>query len=251
MTAKSKKSDRLWWPKYIGDYSRKTGHLSMAGHGAFNLLLDHYYQSETPLPLEWVQLHRICRAVAPEEQGIVQAVVQEFFRETEAGWVNDRADQEIFKKKDISDKRRDAQAERERQRLERQACKEFDKKNKLGKYQEVPPAEMGDFDPANDGAKDSANGVHLHPQPQLQPHNINPLTPFNARKVAKFDIEQFLTAEDRREAKTHSPHKDLQTIILLFNAHIRTGKMQEPDYPAKAFIDFVIEQEKPKKAGNG
>lgn len=251
MTEKSKKSDRLWWPKYIGDYSRKTRHLSMAGHGAFNLLLDHYYQSEAPLPLEWVQLHRICSAVAPEEQAIVQAVVNEFFRQTPDGWVNDRADQEIFKKRDISDKRRAAQTERERQRLEREHLGHFKPGSRKGKYKEVPPAEVGALDPANDGAKDSANGVHLHPQPQLQPHNINPLTPFDARKVAKFDIEEFLTADDRREAKAQSPYKDLQTTILLFNAHIRTGKMQEPDYPAKAFIDFVIEQEKTKKAGNG
>ncbi|MGM9512434.1 YdaU family protein [Larkinella sp. GY13] len=114
MTAKS---DRHWYPRYPGDYARKTAHLSLVQHGAYALLMDWYYSNAKPLPDDWVQMHRICKAIAPDEQQAVQTVVQEFFILKDVGWTNERADEEIGKKAKISDLRRDAQAERERIRL--------------------------------------------------------------------------------------------------------------------------------------
>lgn len=112
-----KKSDSQWWPRYVGDYGRKTEHLSLAQHGAYALLLDWYYANAKPLPLEWVQLHRICKAVAPTEQDAVNTIVLQYFTQTLDGWRNSRADEELEIRKGISDVRRAAQAEKERKRL--------------------------------------------------------------------------------------------------------------------------------------
>ena len=117
------KSDRHWYPRYPGDYARKTAHLSLAAHGAYALLMDWYYANAKPLPNDWVQMHRICKAVAPDEQRYVQEVVQEFFTLRDDGWHNNRADGEIEKKAEISEKRRFAQAIREQNRLQRQVQK--------------------------------------------------------------------------------------------------------------------------------
>ncbi|AUD03456.1 DUF1376 domain-containing protein [Spirosoma pollinicola] len=39
----SRKSDRHWYPRYPGDYARKTAHLSLTEDGAYTKLMDWYY----------------------------------------------------------------------------------------------------------------------------------------------------------------------------------------------------------------
>lgn len=112
----------IWYPRYPGKYARKTATLSLAEHGAYSLLMDYYYVNG-PLPLEWVHLHRICKALAPSEQEAVHNVVGQYFKQTVDGWVNDRAEEELKKRSEISEKRRKAQAERERKRVRKTGCK--------------------------------------------------------------------------------------------------------------------------------
>ena len=40
----------IWYKRFIADYKRDTGHLSMLEHGAYQALLDTYYLTEKPLP---------------------------------------------------------------------------------------------------------------------------------------------------------------------------------------------------------
>ena len=37
-----------WYKRYIGDYQRDTGHLSMVEHGSYTLMLDTYYATGRP-----------------------------------------------------------------------------------------------------------------------------------------------------------------------------------------------------------
>ena len=66
-----------YYEKNLGDYAKEAGHLSMAEHGAFNLLLDYYFANEKPVPKDMA--YKIARARAPEEREIVDAVLAEFF----------------------------------------------------------------------------------------------------------------------------------------------------------------------------
>lgn len=68
-----------WYPFYVGDYARKTAHLSLLEHGAYRLLLDHYYSTGLPLPDDNTKLFRICRARTPSERQSVLSTVAEFF----------------------------------------------------------------------------------------------------------------------------------------------------------------------------
>ena len=79
-----------WYPHFMMDYARDTQHLSLAEHGAYRLLLDHYYDKKLPLPTNEVALYRICRALT------------QFFNLETDGWHQKRADQEIVKAKQIS-----------------------------------------------------------------------------------------------------------------------------------------------------
>ena len=119
-----KKSDdgHYWYARNTGKFRRKTAHLSLVQMGAYDRLLDWYYDNRKPLPQEWVQLHRICGAICATEQDAVASVVQEFFILLDDGWHNKTADEEIAKAQGISQSRREAWEERERQRLAKEGA---------------------------------------------------------------------------------------------------------------------------------
>lgn len=94
-----------WYAHSIESYERKTSHLSMLQHGAYRLMMDHYYKLAAPLPAKLEQVHRICRAVAEDEKAAVSAVLAEFFKLESDGWHNHRADMELAKMAEISQKR--------------------------------------------------------------------------------------------------------------------------------------------------
>lgn len=100
------KSLSIWYPRYVGDYQRKTSHLSLLQHGAYSALLDHYYATGKPLPANASVLHRVCRAFAPDEQAAVQAILDEFFTLEADGYHNSKADEELLKRSNISEKRK-------------------------------------------------------------------------------------------------------------------------------------------------
>jgi len=117
------KADHYWYARNPSKFRRKTSHLSLMEKGAYSDLLDWYYENRKPLPHDWVQMHRICGAVAPDEQQAVQTVVKQFFTKQDDGWHNRTADEEIEKAQGLSQKRREAQAERERKRLQKEGKK--------------------------------------------------------------------------------------------------------------------------------
>jgi len=70
--------------------------------------MDWYYANSKPLPINEAQLYRVCGAVCEQEKESVVSVVREFFRLEENGWVHDRIEEELEKKAEISQKRREA-----------------------------------------------------------------------------------------------------------------------------------------------
>ncbi len=84
-----------YYRRYIGDFQADTMSLSMMEQGAYDRLLDHYYASEKPIPLNTDRAAIICRAVTMEERAAVQMVLDTYFQKREDGWHNARADKEI------------------------------------------------------------------------------------------------------------------------------------------------------------
>ncbi len=84
-----------YYRRYIGDFQRDTGHLSLTEVGAYDRLLDHYYATEASLPVSLETLCRISRAVTREERDAVQMVADKFFPLVEGERRNKRADKEI------------------------------------------------------------------------------------------------------------------------------------------------------------
>lgn len=92
----------IFYKHWMGDYQRDTGDLSLVEHGAFRLLLDHYYATEKPLPPELARLNRIAKAVTTEEQDAVRVVADRFFPVIDGERRNARADAEMADAKGLS-----------------------------------------------------------------------------------------------------------------------------------------------------
>ena len=76
---------------HIGDYKSATSHLSNEEDLAYRRLLDMYYDTESPIPLEtqWV-----ARRIRMDCQ-VVDLVLKDMFTHTQDGWRHSRCDQVI------------------------------------------------------------------------------------------------------------------------------------------------------------
>ena len=109
-----------YYPRHLGDYARDTGHLTLAEHGAYTLLLDRYYATERPIGRE--EAFRICHASSKLDKAAVSKVLSEFFLWTDAGYRSKRADEEIAKAAEKGEKaRQSAQSRWMRTHSERNA----------------------------------------------------------------------------------------------------------------------------------
>ncbi len=91
---------RAWMPLYVADYLADTGHLSTAEHGAYLLLIMHYWQNEG-LPVDDTKLARICRMSARAWAGSRETLA-EFFG---PGWSHARIDRELSSAKAAYERR--------------------------------------------------------------------------------------------------------------------------------------------------
>lgn len=84
-----------YYQHHIGDYRKDTTHLSILEHGAYRQLLDLYYISEQPLPLDDAKLMRLVCARNADEVQAVKNVLEDFFEKTKDGYIQSRCDKEI------------------------------------------------------------------------------------------------------------------------------------------------------------
>lgn len=75
----------------IGDYARSTLHLSLMEDLAYRRLLDMYYDTESPIPLETQWVARRIRM----ETEVVESVLNDMFKRTDDGFRHARCDVEI------------------------------------------------------------------------------------------------------------------------------------------------------------
>jgi len=84
-----------WMPFYWGDYLRDTGHLDVIAHGAYVLLIGHYWTTG-PLTTDDKTLRRISRC-SSRQWSSVRNTVMAFFNEVDGQWRHDRIDGELNK----------------------------------------------------------------------------------------------------------------------------------------------------------
>lgn len=127
-----------WMPLNIADYRKDTAHLSAAQHGAYLLLIMHYWHTGA-LPDDDRQLARVA-CMGDREWKRERRVIEPFFQ---SEWKHKRIDKELARASEITSKRRAAAQHR--------YCK--------------PPANAG----ANAGANEPANGGSDAPYTRVPP----------------------------------------------------------------------------------
>jgi uncharacterized protein YdaU (DUF1376 family) len=93
-----------FYPFHIGDYASATQHLTDLEDLAYRRMMDVYYVSERPLPLDRRQLYRLLRANSEAMREAVDVVIAEFFTEEPDGWRHKRCDAEIERARAKSEK---------------------------------------------------------------------------------------------------------------------------------------------------
>jgi uncharacterized protein YdaU (DUF1376 family) len=97
-----KKTD-IWMPLNVGDYLADTGHLTTTQHGAYLLLIMHYWRKRE-LPSDDKQLAAIAKL--PLRIWLdTKETIQAFFHD---GWKHKRIDAELWKRLEVSQKRAEA-----------------------------------------------------------------------------------------------------------------------------------------------
>ena len=91
-----------YYPHHIGDYKSATMHLSNEEDLAYRRLLEMYYDTEQPIPLETQWVARRLR-VATEA---LQSVLNDFFVKSEQGWRHPKCDLVIREYHEMAEKNR-------------------------------------------------------------------------------------------------------------------------------------------------
>ena len=91
---------RPWMPLYVGDYLGDTGHLTTAQHGAYLLLMMHYWR-KGELPDDDRQLSKITK-LPLKTWCDYRPTLQDFFH---SGWRHKRIDAELERMMRVSEKR--------------------------------------------------------------------------------------------------------------------------------------------------
>lgn len=92
----------------IGDYRRRTGHLTLEEHAIYRSLIDTYYLTEKPLCLNHAYLMRTHRVRTESEQNAFMNVLDDFFIKAEDGYYHDHIEGDLAKIYAKSEKARNA-----------------------------------------------------------------------------------------------------------------------------------------------
>src|SRR6202011_6038578 len=92
--------NRPWMPLYVGDYLGDTGHLTTMQHGAYLLLMMHYWR-KGELPDDDRQLSKITK-LPLRTWCEYRPTLQDFFH---SGWKHKRIDAELTRMMRVSEKR--------------------------------------------------------------------------------------------------------------------------------------------------
>jgi len=107
-----------WMPLYIGDYLADTMHLGAREHGAYLLLIMHYWRTG-PLPNDDAQLAAIARVDLRTWRASVGPKVLPFFRVSDTILQHTRIETELRRVANLSDVRREAAMSKYRKQKEK------------------------------------------------------------------------------------------------------------------------------------
>jgi uncharacterized protein YdaU (DUF1376 family) len=227
-----------WYPKDTGRYARKTRHLSMLEHGAYNLLLDIYYSSgglpqpsnaqailkqcskNAELMPDHSRIYRACSALTKHEQEAVDNVLEMFFYlDNEGCYKNEHCDQVIEEQDKKHETRVRVGRENREKALLKQCSSNAGQKKKKKKNIYPPTPQKGEAPTARGLDSDSGD----------------------------FKIDRFLKDADYTAARHNAPGWDIQYLCRVYDDGINSGDRERPTRPPAAFVAWCKVYTKGKK----
>ena len=86
-----------FYPHHIGDFNSRTRHLTRVERSVYRDAIELQYDTELPLNNDLDKLAKRLLCVSDEEKNALKSVLDEFFKQTDSGFVNDRCTREIEK----------------------------------------------------------------------------------------------------------------------------------------------------------
>ena len=86
-----------FYPHHIGDFNKKTRHLSRVERSIYRDAIDLYYDTEEILTNNIKNLERVLLVCTDEEKEALQCVLGEFFILKPDGYHHNRCDEELLK----------------------------------------------------------------------------------------------------------------------------------------------------------
>jgi uncharacterized protein YdaU (DUF1376 family) len=123
-----------YYERHIGDYLKATIMLTPEEEGIYNRLIDFYYSSEQPLPVDNFEIYKICRVNRAKYKKIIDKILTKYFHLLDGFWHHNRCDEEIAKYQEklplIEKKRENTKERQNRARDKRRAL--FDELRNAG-----------------------------------------------------------------------------------------------------------------------
>lgn len=177
-------SDLPYFQLYVGDYDRKTAHLSAVEDGMYFRLLRLCWTSPgCKIPADEAWIMRKTRARTEDEQAAVRAVIEEFFRRGKGKIWNDRLFLEFAKANDVH-------AGRVKGGKRSAAAKALKRNNPDASSVDAEPVAQGQLEPGYNsegqssyigggggGARAHAREAPPEPDPQPPPPDLPPPAP--------------------------------------------------------------------------
>lgn len=100
-------SPSTWMPTYWGSYAKKTGHFGALLHGAYLMLIKHYWCSGAPLPDDDTQLWRIatCDGIG-QWRKVARPMIAPLFDIRDGLWFHHKVEEELTKARAFIEKQR-------------------------------------------------------------------------------------------------------------------------------------------------
>ena len=210
-------------PLYVGDYLADTAHLEAAEHGAYMLLLMHYWRAGEPITADDTQLARIARCT-PKQWQRVRGAVLAFFTEKGDVLVHGRVEREL--------ERANSYYDRKMERAKAGAAKRWSKQAASNANSDAKPPDKQCFKHASSIPEAMLDDC----QPQPQPHSLGkPSERGRARTCWPPDAvvpENWIkTAAEQRRLAGLAP-VDLQVSARMF-ANFYAADVANPRTPAE------------------
>jgi uncharacterized protein YdaU (DUF1376 family) len=227
-----------WMPLYIGDYLKDTMHLSTVEHGAYLLLIMHYWQNGG-LPQEPIKLARIARMTKKEWDEIAETLAEMF----SDGWRHKRIDGELS---DAASKyERRAEAGR-KGGMARQNVSNATDKTKPGSSNASSPAQAmlpdedsnaeayagdagGNSQPQPQPIRDASHSMRTHPPAAdgWPPDCFDQWYAAFPRHVGKDDARRSF---DKLRKSGKTPWPELLAATERFARHLRQNPPEDPKF---------------------